>query len=485
MKTHTVYLGLGANLGDRQNNLVQALQLLRSQLDIEQVSACYETRPVGYVEQPNFINIACRATTELSPRDLLRFAKQVEQRMGRLATFRYGPRLIDIDILLYDDLILDTPGLTIPHARMAERAFVLTPLAEIAPTVRHPVLGQTAAELLAQVDRSGVWPASRGLELRFEHDVQQGQPAVPIGLSRVGVTNLERIIRLTGKGKDNLFYATVDLFVDLAPQQAGVHMSRFSDQLEQVVDAMIVLSAPDIETFAEHLARQAVASQRALRSEVQVKAKFPMRKTAPVSGKPTQSIYTLIGMALATPSSTRRLVGVEADGLTACPCAQDMIRGYAKQLLQENEDMDEATAERILDLIPLATHNQRGRGTLLVGTQQEIQAFDLVHIVEHSMSSEIYELLKRSDEFFVVNKAHRNPRFVEDVVREMLRLALDAYSHLPDSDFIAARQENFESIHRHNAFAEHHGTLGELRAGLNGEHGGQTTLQQWLHTGSR
>lgn len=482
---HTVFLGLGANLGDRQGNISQALQLLRQYLTIERISACYETAPVGYLAQPDFINIACQASTDLPPEELLRFVKQVEQRMGRLATFRYGPRLIDIDILLYDDLVLDTPELTIPHPRMAERAFVLAPLAEIAPDAVHPVLGRSAAELLTQVDQSGVRLARRGLAPAFEHDVQSSRPAVSIGLSRVGVTNLERIIRLTEKGKDNLFYANVDLFVDLAPQQAGVHMSRFSDELETVVDAITVQAAPDIETFAELLARQTVESQAALRAEVRVTAKFPMRKIAPISGKPTQSIYTLIGMAVASRAGARRIVGVEADGLTACPCAQDMIRSYAKQLLQEQEGMDDATAERILDLVPLATHNQRGRGTLLLGTRREVQAFDLVHIVEHSMSSEIYELLKRSDEFFVVNQAHRNPRFVEDVVREMIRLTLDSYPDLDDGDLIVAKQENFESIHRHNAFAEHYGTAGELRAGLNGEHGGYTTLQEWLLSGKR
>ena len=163
--------------------------------------------------------------------------------------------------------------------------------------------------------------------MTFERDVQSSQPHVQIGLSRVGVTNLERIIRLTGKGRDNLFYATVDLFVDLAPQQAGVHMSRFSDELEQVIDEMTVLSAPDIKTFAEQLAATGRGQPAPLRAEVQVKAKFPMRKTAPVSAKPTQSIYTLIGMAVATGTSVRRIIGVEADGLTACPCAQDMIEG--------------------------------------------------------------------------------------------------------------------------------------------------------------
>ncbi len=441
---------------------------------------------MGYTAQPDFVNVACQASTELPPEELLRFVKQVEQRMGRLATFRYGPRLIDVDILLYDDLASGHAGAGHPppaHGRAGLRARAAGRDCARAPSI--PCWACTVAELLAQADQSGVRLARRGLEPSFERDVQSGQPHVQIGLSRVGVTNLERIIRLTDKGKDNLFYANVDLFVDLAPQQAGVHMSRFSDELEQVVDAITVQAAPDIETFAELLARQTVESQGALRSEVRVTAKFPMRKIAPISGKATQSIYTLIGIAVASRSATRRIVGVEADGLTACPCAQDMIRGYAKQLLQEQEGMDDATAERILDLVPLATHNQRGRGTLLLGTRREVQAFDLVHIVEHSMSSEIYELLKRSDEFFVVNKAHRNPRFVEDVVREMIRLALDSYPDLDDGDLIVARQENFESIHRHNAFAEHYGTAGELRAGLNGEHRSYTTLQQWLSNDER
>lgn len=153
---HQVFLGLGSNMGDRDAHLVAALQELAAIATIEQVSAVYDTAPMHYTSQPRFHNIVCQAETALTPIALLREAKAIERRLGRQPGPRYGPRVIDIDILLYGQIVLDTPELTIPHARLAERAFALKPLAEIAPSLRHPALGATIAELAAAVSQQDV-----------------------------------------------------------------------------------------------------------------------------------------------------------------------------------------------------------------------------------------------------------------------------------------------------------------------------------------
>jgi len=147
-----VYLGLGSNLGDRKANLEKALHLLGQRLQIEQISSIYETEPVGYVEQPRFLNVVCRAQIDIGPLQLLSLIKGIEASLGRVPSFPNAPRPIDVDILFYGDLIMQTPELTIPHPRLEERAFVLIPLVELDEELVHPVSGERIRDLAAKVD---------------------------------------------------------------------------------------------------------------------------------------------------------------------------------------------------------------------------------------------------------------------------------------------------------------------------------------------
>ena len=182
------------------------------------------------------------------------------------------------------------------------------------------------------------------------------------------------------------------------------------------------------------------------------------------------------------------MVGVSATGMTACPCAQELVAGRARERLAA-DGFSESEVERIIERVPVATHNQRGLATLHIGCieecVEEIDASALLKIAESSMSSEIYELMKRSDEVEVVEKAHRRPRFVEDCVREMVAGVVREFPQLDGRSFVSARQENLETIHQHNVVAERHGLLAELRSEVDSgtPAARQTTLEQWLDAG--
>ena len=298
------------------------------------------------------------------------------------------------------------------------------------------------------------------------NDLQASVPEVRIGLSRAGVTGVHKAIRLRRGPYEKLVSAQIDCFVDLEPAQKGVHMSRFPELFGEAIDDVVIGEAFLVEELAEHIAGHVLARQRALRAEVKIVASYPMARETPVSHLPTQEMVSLIGIAAASTRGTRRVVGVEATGINACPCAQGMVRDHAAERLA-GAGYEEQDVEQILDLVPLATHNQRGRGTLYVGTARSgINAERLVEVVESSMSSPIYELLKRPDELHVVEHAHLHARFVEDSVRLALRGVLDAYPELEHGDFLFSRQVNFETIHSHDVLAERYGTVGELRAEL-------------------
>lgn len=312
-------------------------------------------------------------------------------------------------------------------------------------------------------------------------DLQSSTPEVRLGLSRAGVQGVAKAIRLRWGGAEKLISAEIDCFVDLDPAQKGVHMSRFPELFEEAIDEVVIAEAFLVEELAEHIARHIVGRQRAGRAEVRIAARYPLERRTPVTGLATQEMISIVGIAAATESRVRRIVGVEATGINACPCAQGLVRVKASERLLE-AGFDDLDVTRILELVPIATHNQRGRGTLYVGTEEPVNAEQLATIVEGSMSSPIYELLKRPDELFVVEHAHLQPRFVEDSVRISLQSTLERYSDLKDGDFVLARQLNFETIHSHEVLAERYGTVGELRRELgNGEPASRhTELREWL-----
>jgi GTP cyclohydrolase-4 len=327
--------------------------------------------------------------------------------------------------------------------------------------------------------RSTITPA------RSAPDVQSSLPATQVSLSRVGVTGVEKVIRVQADGAENLYHANFECFVDLDSRQAGVHMSRFEEIVGEAIDEVVLGEAFRAEVLAAHIAQRVRERQQGRRAEVSVEARYPETVRTPATGHSTQEIYGLFGTAVASERGTRTLTGVQAQGMTACPCAQEMVAELGRERLVD-AGFDAEQVERAIEAVPVATHNQRGIGTLWVGCPEGgpswIDAPELLRLVESSMSSEIYELMKRPDELAVVAKAHSQPRFVEDCVREMLRAVVEGYPGLPDDAFVMARQENLETIHRHNVVAERYGTLGDLREELaSGElQSRHTTTREWL-----
>ena len=449
------------------------------------MSAYYETPPLAGATGPAFLNVAVKVATELEPLELERFLRDVETAVGRQRTQHLAARPIDIDILFIDDVRRDFGSFEVPHPYLRDRPFNLIPLAEIAPDLVDPKTEKTVGALAAATDRTGIERKTRSLN--FLADRQDQAPEIRLSIDRAGVSRIKRVVRLNLDGNETVFDGEFSMVADLAHDKAGVHMSRFAELLE---DATLEVLSRDndarrIEDVVGSIAGRIVESQRALRADVRLRATFGLERWTPVSGKRSQETYTLIGIAHADRSRIRKVVGVEAEGMTACPCAQGMIREHSFRELRE-AGFSEADANRALDALPVATHNQRGRGSILIGVadgrEGEVRAEMLVEIVENSMSSETYDLLKRPDEFFIVNKAHDNPRFVEDVVRGILARALDVYADFGDETFVSATQVNYESIHKHDAFAEAFGTFGELRRELRDGATAHTDLASWLGT---
>src|SRR3954453_4340340 len=216
-------------------------------------------------------------------------------------------------------------------------------------------------------------------------DVQSGVPATQVSLSRVGVTGVEKVIRVKADGTENLYHANFECFVDLEPRQAGVHMSRFEEDVGEAIDEVVLGEAFRAEVLAAHIAQRVRERQRGRRAEVSVAARYPETVSTPATGHSTQEIYGLYGTAVASERGTRTLTGVEAQGMTACPCAQELVAEGSRERLPPGR-FTEDEIERPPAAVPVATHNQRGIGSLRIGLPEgldlDFDARDLLHIVE-------------------------------------------------------------------------------------------------------
>ena len=305
-------------------------------------------------------------------------------------------------------------------------------------------------------------------------DTQDDAPSIPIKLTRVGVTGVKKLLQLERTNKRPIILLpTFDAFVDLPNDQKGVHMSRNPEAISEVLETVAKDSTVDIESLCAKIVEKMMTKHEyAKRVEISMTTDFMFMKESPVTKNKTQEMAKLIAKAIGERDDDgnieiRKSIGAEVIGMTVCPCAQESVKESDKNKLLEF--LDEETTQKVLDTVTFASHNQRGVGTLLIEVPEHsiIKAEDLIDIIESSMSSPVCELLKRPDENATVMNAHRKPVFVEDCVRNMMEKIANKYSDLPDDVLITARQENQESIHRHNAFAEKVTTLGELKEELN------------------
>lgn len=304
-------------------------------------------------------------------------------------------------------------------------------------------------------------------------DIQANQPDIAITLTRVGVTDVKKLVEVARKDKRPIvLVSTFDIFVDLPSDRKGANLSRNFEAIDEVLEEMIASPVYEIEDLCSEVAKRLIdRHEYALIAEVRMKSEYILKRETPATKLNCQEVVNIFAEAKAIRGKTltiRKLVGAEVLGITACPCAQEIMVDKARKELKKL-GVESDVVKKFLNNVPMPTHNQRGRGIISIETHDShfVSLEKIINIIENSMSSQMFELLKRADEAMIVERAHKNPKFVEDCVRTMAQRIVNQFPELPDDSVIVVKQINEESIHRHNAFAERKSTLGELRQEIN------------------
>ncbi|GGL50368.1 GTP cyclohydrolase MptA [Halocalculus aciditolerans] len=302
-------------------------------------------------------------------------------------------------------------------------------------------------------------------------DVQASAPDVSVGLSQVGVTGVEKLVKLAREEKRPIvLMAEFEVYVDLPRERKGIDMSRNMEVIDETLEAATREPAYRVEDVCGEAADRLLEKHDyTTTATVEMEAEYMIREDTPASDRETQGTVDVIASATAREGEpTTEEVGARVTGMTVCPCSQEMMSATARDAL-EDLGVAEEDVKAFLREVPQAGHSQRGHATLTLQTEgtPDVDLLDLVDIARDSMSARIYNLAKRPDEDHMTYQAHANAKFVEDCVRSMAEQVVDAYDGLDDGAVVTMRQSNDESIHQHNAHAERVATLGDLRAEVN------------------
>lgn len=294
--------------------------------------------------------------------------------------------------------------------------------------------------------------------MRPSDDVQNQIAEQRFKLTRVGVTGVKKPIVVKRPWGDVTLNAEIDVYVDLPSDQKGSHMSRNVEVTGEIVDKSVRDPVKSLESLTAEMCEILLERHEyASYSEVDISADYFLERESPLGRSSLENFLIRSKSEAVRDGKIRKYIGVTVVGLTACPCAMEGV----KKILSE-KDIDH---EDVPEEMPGVTHNQRNESTVMIEVpeEKEVEVNDLIDMIEDSLSSPTHEILKRDDEAEVVFQAHQNPKFVEDVVRDILAKLMVEYSDMPDSTHVSVKSESKESIHKHNAFAERVTTFGELR----------------------
>lgn len=280
---------------------------------------------------------------------------------------------------------------------------------------------------------------------------------------RIGVLGIEKLIEIRRPPGLVVLLPKIDVFLDM-PSDAEIDEQAIKEDIHRIINASIKGKITAIEDLSADIIKK-FSKHRAKRAEVRMEAEYVVYRKTPVSGQRTQATHKILAKALSENGRVKKMVGAEVTGMASCPCAQEGLTEHAREELKFSKE----ETEKILNTVPVASHNQRNVATLYIEVPEEydLEIEGLIELLENSMSSKIYEVLKRKDEVHVVLESYKNPYFVEDIVRKILIEVVKKYRDLPDESIIFAKSESFESIHQHNAIAERTSSLKELRNEVN------------------